>query len=729
MNHIKDLGGVARHSAMLVGNMKLGVKIGLGFLLVLLLTGIVAVFGWYGMVSVVERVGIVDEMQSLVAISNEIRQQEKHTVYGDVTGNMAITLEAVERLQDHARDLRDHRFTAAANKEQMNRVVQAAADYKAAFSQYVALFRQRHAAMAHMLDARGAVLQIAAGVRNQQNELLTQVRDGEERFLNAKMNDADDASQLLQWALEGKALATALSLEEDEEKFARWQKINTLIFKLAHNLKQRFATENNAALINLIIDEYGKYVRLFLRFQEDGELEILEQAQSSMEKVMAAVTEVRVDQRKQLSQSRSVSSATVEEIAERTKTANRLTTLLLETQISEKDVVFNQNAAAVATVQRNLDTLQTAVQQLDARHGRQLMAALTTYGSGFSDYVSYMKTQKEMAITMTRAADAVEAAASDANRDQQDKMQQQISTSKRMVLGASFAAIVSGIVISLLLGRYITQALRDVINNISTTAAQITTTVGQQEQVAAQQAAAVTAANTTMEELGISAQQSAEQANMAAVGAKNALQLSQEGEEGVDSTLQSMFETKQRVETIAQQISLLSEKTDNIRNITDIVADFSYEIKLLAMNAAVEAVRAGEYGRGFSVLAVETRKLADESKQSLDGINDLIDEIRQATANTVQVTDDGSRTVEKGMSITKRTADTFRDVAQSVGSASEGSQQISLNIQQQTMAIKQAVESMKSIQFGAVESEQGIAQIKEGIKALNSAAQTLRNMV
>ncbi len=277
--------------------------------------------------------------------------------------------------------------------------------------------------------------------------------------------------------------------------------------------------------------------------------------------------------------------------------------------------------------------------------------------------------------------------------------------------------------------RTISQSLSSVIENLTTSVTAISTSIDQQKRIVSQQAASVNQTNITMEELGASAKQSAEQASAVAEGTRNTLTLAQQGIARVDETLNSMDGTKKRVEDIAKQILVLSEQTGQIRAITDMVSDFANETKMLAMNAAVEAVRAGEHGKGFSVLAVETRKLADESKRSAGRINDLVAEIQKATNSTVMATEEGSKTVDQGVAITRDTAQTFQGVTDSVESVSRNAQQISLNVRQQSEAVSQVVESMKTLNNGARETNTGIAQVKEGITVLQKAAQTLREMV
>ena len=295
------------------------------------------------------------------------------------------------------------------------------------------------------------------------------------------------------------------------------------------------------------------------------------------------------------------------------------------------------------------------------------------------------------------------------------------------ILGLILAAAV--VIVGWYFARTISVPLAGVVNVISSSSAQISATVDQQERIAAQQAASVNETNTTMDELGASARQSAEQADAAAQGAQSAMELSRDGVDRVEATLGSMSGAKARVEAIARQILLLSEQTGQIRQITDLVSGFANETKMLAMNAAVEAVRAGEHGKGFSVLAVETRKLADESKRSAGRINELVAEIQKATNATVMATEEGGKAVDEGMAIAQETARTFQGVTETIQSASEGAQQISMNVRQQSVAVRQVVEAMQTINIGAKESASGISQVKAGIRTLNDAAQTLKAMI
>ncbi|MBF0098520.1 MAG: MCP four helix bundle domain-containing protein [Magnetococcales bacterium] len=315
-----------------------------------------------------------------------------------------------------------------------------------------------------------------------------------------------------------------------------------------------------------------------------------------------------------------------------------------------------------------------------------------------------------------------------ASRRAQLFMQEAQNTRDRTI-GLAVAILLFCFLLSLWLSRAIQLPLQNVVNMLSSAASQMAASINQQERIANQQATALNETTTTMEELDASSRQSAEQAGRAASGAQQAVELAQQGMLRVDETLQSMVVAQDRVEEIARRSRVLSEQTGEIRSITEMVTDFANETRMLAVNAAVEAVRAGEHGKGFAVLAVETRKLADESKQSASRIQGLIHEIRRATDGTVAATDAGNRAVEEGISSSHNTVESFRGVAQAVEGTMQGAQQISLNVRQQSVAIRQVTEAVQAINMGARESAAGMQQIKGGVQMLNDAAQSLKKML
>jgi methyl-accepting chemotaxis protein len=298
-----------------------------------------------------------------------------------------------------------------------------------------------------------------------------------------------------------------------------------------------------------------------------------------------------------------------------------------------------------------------------------------------------------------------------------------------VLISATVLSLALSVTLGLTIVAGIAKQMNETANLMATSSNEIATTVEQQERTASEQAASVNETTTTMEELGASSRQSAQQADSASNAASQALEMTEMGNRTVNTTLEKMENLKDKVGAIAQQIILLSEQTNQIGNISQLVSDIANQTNMLALNASVEAVRAGEHGKGFSVVAAEIRKLADQSRQSAEKINLLVTEIQKAINSTVIVTDEGTKTVDQGMDMTKETAQAFAGVADSVNNVVMNNQQISLNIRQQVTAIEQVVSAMNIINQGAKETATGITQTRTGVEQLNQAAEELKTLV
>ncbi|MEB3883291.1 methyl-accepting chemotaxis protein [Lyngbya sp. CCY1209] len=291
------------------------------------------------------------------------------------------------------------------------------------------------------------------------------------------------------------------------------------------------------------------------------------------------------------------------------------------------------------------------------------------------------------------------------------------------------AAVVVASPFGYFLSQSVANTFKQTIKAISDSSNEIAVATEEHERVATQQAAAVSETTSTMDELGASSTAATEQADAALTGAKQALSLSESGQQAVDSTLDGMGALQDKVDAIARQIVRLSEQTNQIGNISQLVADLANQTNMLALNAAVEAVRAGEHGRGFGVVATEIRKLADESQKSAQKIGTLVADIQTAINSTVMVTEEGTKTVRSGVDMAQKTAAAFSGVTDAVNEVVINNQQISLNIKQQALAISQVLEAMTALKQGATETANGIGQTKSGMQQLKAIAAELQSII
>jgi methyl-accepting chemotaxis protein len=285
------------------------------------------------------------------------------------------------------------------------------------------------------------------------------------------------------------------------------------------------------------------------------------------------------------------------------------------------------------------------------------------------------------------------------------------------------------IVIGIILLKKLVNSILEVVGVVTSFSTQIFSTINEQERITTQQLSSVQETTVTMDELSASSQQSAQQAEGAVFGAKQALIRVEQGTTAIQKALQEMETLKIKVESIAEKIIQLSEQTHQIGSVSDVVSDLSNQTNMLALNAAVEAVRAGEHGKGFVVVASEIRKLSDASQKSSQKINTLVNDIQRMIQTTVVVTEEGTKNVEAGVHIAHQTAQVFSDVSKSMEQIVESSQQIALTSKQQAVAIQQVNEAMNNLTRSANETALGVNQIKSGSAKLNEATYNLKEVL
>ena len=307
-------------------------------------------------------------------------------------------------------------------------------------------------------------------------------------------------------------------------------------------------------------------------------------------------------------------------------------------------------------------------------------------------------------------------------RKESDEIYQQTIT---LLVCLVILAILISSPVGYTLSRSLIKTLQNAINSINNGSGGVATMIEQQERALDDQALAVNETTVTMEELNTTSQNTAQQAKRAAENAKNSLSSANTGSLSVDQLQEKILQLQEKVTTIAEQIMQLTDQTRQISNINNLVSDLASQTNILALNAAVEAARAGEEGQGFAVVATEIRKLADASRQAAKQIHNLIDEMQKAIDHSVEVTQDGTKTVREAVQITTETNSAFSHVKMAATEGVMNSQQIALLVQEQATAIAQVVTAMNMLNKVAKETALGISHTKKGMKELQVTAQDL----
>ncbi|BAU26385.1 methyl-accepting chemotaxis protein [Aneurinibacillus soli] len=238
-----------------------------------------------------------------------------------------------------------------------------------------------------------------------------------------------------------------------------------------------------------------------------------------------------------------------------------------------------------------------------------------------------------------------------------------------------------------------------------------------------------------IEENAIAIQRIAESTSAVSDSAMEVLTESKQGNEIIKRTIKQMEEIQASVKESADVVRTLGENSKEIGNIVETINQIAEQTNLLALNAAIEAARAGEHGKGFAVVADEVRKLAEQSRQSTEQIASLIEGIQQNTAHAVQAMEKGTKDVEAGTAVANDAGEAFQHILFSVEQAVEGMQEVSAateEISASTQQVTASVEQMADIASGISESMQGVAASSEeqlaSAEEITAAAESLSNL-
>ena len=262
----------------------------------------------------------------------------------------------------------------------------------------------------------------------------------------------------------------------------------------------------------------------------------------------------------------------------------------------------------------------------------------------------------------------------------------------------------------------------DASTRIAHTSEQMST--GMQEQ-----SSQVTQISAAIEQMSASVIEVARKSAEAADNAEQSGRVASEGGDVVDQTISEINAIRQAVVASSQSVTELGRRGEQIGAIIEVINDIADQTNLLALNAAIEAARAGEHGRGFAVVADEVRKLADRTTQATEEIGQSISAIQTETTSAVQRMDAGSRQVESGVG---KATEAGRSLTQIVSNAREVAsmiQSIAAATEQQSATSEEVARNIELIAAVTHQSRDGSQQAAEAARQLSVRAERLQGLV
>ncbi|KJU86332.1 methyl-accepting chemotaxis sensory transducer [Candidatus Magnetobacterium bavaricum] len=289
-------------------------------------------------------------------------------------------------------------------------------------------------------------------------------------------------------------------------------------------------------------------------------------------------------------------------------------------------------------------------------------------------------------------------------------------------LGTAFTVMIKNL-------RKMAAEIRDAVNIIAVSSQEILTLTSQLASGSTETATAVAQTTTTIEEVKQTVRLVNRKANDVSEKTRDAARVAKEGHRSVEESVAGMNLINDQMGFIAENIVKLSDQSQAIGAIIATVNDLASQSNLLAVNAAIEAAKAGEHGKGFAVVAQEVRRLAEQSREATAQVRTILNDIQKAITAAVMSTEKGAKAVETGVNQSYQAGESIKEMSSVVTESANASLQIAVSTNEQIVGIDQVALAMENIKRATEQIVISMRQTELSTQNLNKLGQNLMHIV
>jgi len=277
--------------------------------------------------------------------------------------------------------------------------------------------------------------------------------------------------------------------------------------------------------------------------------------------------------------------------------------------------------------------------------------------------------------------------------------------------------------------RNIISKVTEAVQATASAANQISSSTEEMAAGAQEQSAQATEVAGAVEQMTKTIYETTKNTGQATEASKNSGKVAKEGGKVVEETIHGMNRIAEVVKKSAETVQALGKSSDQIGEIVQVIDDIADQTNLLALNAAIEAARAGEQGRGFAVVADEVRKLAERTTKATKEIATMIKQIQKDTSGAVESMEQGTKEVEIGKQLAEKAGTSLQEIIHGAELVVDIVTQVAAASEEQSSAAEQISKNIESISSVTQESASGIQQIAHASEDLNRLTLNLQELI